>query len=139
MTIEKGKWYLCNKRIGRYFTVGNWYYSPRDNYLNADNGREEHVPKTIQCHFTGGEDFKITVPMDKKDDLQILIQKREIIFSLMGEYGGTATLDYVRHDIVRRIHELNTGTQDITGEQIIKEINARYKARQRGGDLMTIK
>lgn len=39
-------------------------------------------------------------------ELRPLIKKREIIFSLMGEYGGTATLDYVRHDIVERIEKL---------------------------------
>ena len=30
-------------------------------------------------------------------EMRTLIKKRELLFALMGEYGGTATLDHVRH------------------------------------------
>lgn len=40
------------------------------------------------------------------NELRRLIQKRNLIFELMGEYGGTAILDYVRHDIVERIDKI---------------------------------
>jgi len=40
------------------------------------------------------------------NELKRLIQKRNLIFELMGEYGGTAILDYVRHDIVERIDKI---------------------------------
>ena len=39
-------------------------------------------------------------------EMRTLIKKRELLFALMGEYGGTATLDHVRHDIVERIEKL---------------------------------
>ena len=44
--------------------------------------------------------------VEETTEMGTLIKKRQVVFALMGEYGGTATLDYVRHDIVDRIEKI---------------------------------
>jgi hypothetical protein len=54
MQIEKGLWYLCQKSIGFLFTKDTWYFSPKDDHLNANNGQSQRVAKFHQKNFTGG-------------------------------------------------------------------------------------
>ena len=56
MKIRKGLWYLCN-RSHDYFVEGYWHYSPMDGFLNGSDNQPHHVPRAIQKHFTGGEEW----------------------------------------------------------------------------------
>ena len=61
MKIIKGLWYQC-KRSHSNFTEGNWYYSPANGCLNADDNHSHPVSRLHQAHFTGGEEWRINVP-----------------------------------------------------------------------------
>jgi hypothetical protein len=61
MKIIKGLWYQC-KLSHSYFTEGNWYYSPANGCLNADDNKPHRVYGFHQKYFTGGEEWRINVP-----------------------------------------------------------------------------
>jgi hypothetical protein len=58
MKIIKGLWYQCGKSHS-YFTEGNWYYSPEDNYLNGDNDKPSYVYGFRQKYFTDVQEIRI--------------------------------------------------------------------------------